>query len=248
MSKSVFTSIISIFGTKQPVHTSVLTKKTTTTKGVIATKEITTPKPHLQSLVRPSSRRPPNLPFRNFSSPITPVTAPKKETGKPSLDAKQQRRRMLAAHRRSRSIPLITLDYFGSTDNVLEKGDEADFQCHTLPVRKPLTFVIPPPPDHERSPRLAGTGSDTENLGSRLANLFSKGKERRPLLSLAPGYREAMSKLTPDKHRRLKSNIDKQCLVSRDDAEYRRARTPMRRISSAPGLNEESLSFYQALC
>jgi hypothetical protein len=217
--QSVLASIFGVFGTKQPmpVHTSIQTKRNITTK------------PRLQPPGRLPSRRPSNPPFRTFSSPTTPMNVPDKEVGKPLLDEKQQRRRMLASHRRSRSIPLITLDYFGSTDDLLEYKNKENSQHHTLPVRKPLTFVIPPPPHRERSSRLPETGSDSETLGSRLANFFSKekeerhkGKERRPLLSPVP--------------------------ASRDDAGRRRPRKPMRRISSAPGLTEESLSFYPSPC
>jgi len=192
------------------------------------------PKPHLQPLV-PRNRPVPRT-LRSCSDKPSTTAKP----AAPILDDKQRRRKMLASHRRSRSIPLITLDYFGSAVG----GTEVE---NALPVRKPLTFVIPPPPGREREyPRSAGY--DTEKSGFRLANLFSterkrekekmqKIRERRPSLppALVPQL-EGPAKQPQASRKRRKSEVSKTPLLGQGNV----VRPQVRRVSSAP--TEERLT------
>jgi hypothetical protein len=201
------------------------------------------PKPHLQPLV--SRNRPITRTLRSCSD--KPSTALVAKPVEPTTDDVQRRRKMLAAHRRSRSIPLITLDYFGSTENLHQTphGDSDLETFGSLPVRKPLTFVIPPPPGRERVEQPWSADYDTEKSGFRLANLFSKEKKRdkekmrkvkegkppSPPASPQPLQDSATQPHCPRKRR--KSDVSKLSLHSKEGQE-KLVRPPVRRISSAP--------------
>ena len=168
----------------------------------------------------------------------------------PTLDDKQRRRKLLAAHRRSRSIPLITLDYFGSTENLHKiPHHDSDVEPRSrfgpLPVRKPLTFVIPPPPGRERVDPPWTAGYDSEKSGFKLANLFSKEKKRErekmrkvgeskpPSSPTLAQPLEGSAKQPQVCRKRRKSDVSKLALPSKE-GQGNVLRPPVRRVSSAP--------------
>lgn len=156
---------------------------------------------------------------------------------------------MLATHRRSRSIPLITLDYFGSTEN-LPHDVESRSHLGSLPVRKPLTFVLPPPPGRAQAGPPWSADYDAEKSGFKLANLFSKDKKRdkeiiRNVTERTPSPPPASPQLdnlsvhlpqVPEKRRRNEGS--KRPFLSKEGQENM-VRAPMRRVSSAPAEESE---------
>jgi hypothetical protein len=114
----------------------------------------------------------------------------------------------------------------------------------TLPVRKPLTFVIPPPPgrDPVQPPSPWSAGYDTEKSGFRLANLFSKEKKKekekekekmRKVGGTGPPSLqslEASEKLPQACRKRRKSDLSKLSKGGQENS----VRPPVRRIASAP--------------
>lgn len=220
--QSVLTSFLSLLSPRQPPKLT----------------NVPLSKPHLQPLVprtRPITRN-----LRSCSDkPSTAILAT--NPPEPTLDDSQRRRKMLASHRRSRSIPLITLDYFGSTENLHKiTHDDSDVQLGPLPVRKPLTFVIPPPPgrDPVQPPTPWSAGYDTEKSGFRLANLFSKEKkkEKEKMRKVGESRPPSPQPLeTSEKHpqackKRRKSEFSKLSKGGQENA----LRPPVRRVASAP--------------
>jgi len=217
-SLSVLTSLLGLFGIGQIFKPQV--------------QNVPRSKPRLLPLV--PRNRPITRTLRSCSDKSS--TAPLFST---PLEYKQHKRKVLASHRRSRSIPLITLDYFGSTEQ-LDMKPRSSFG--TLPARKPLTFVIPQPPDRRRVESSHLADSDTQKSGSRLANLFSKEKKREkenlwkvrkpPSSPVVPQPLEDSTKQPQAPLKRRKSDIDERPLLSNEG--QKKVRAPMRRVCSAP--------------
>ena len=225
--QSVFSSLLNLFGSRQAPKFPL-------------------PKPRLPPLVPRS--RPIARTLRSCSD--KPSTAPL--VSKFMLED-NQRSRQTFAHRRSRSIPLITLDYFGSTEKLhkvrhVEFDEEPRSSLKALPIRKPLTFVIPPPPERERVEYPCSTVYDSEKSTSRLANLFSKEKkkekenlwkvkEKNPLSPPALPQRFDASTHQPQvPSSKQRNGVSKRPVLSK--ASDGKVRPSMRRVHSAP--TEES--------
>ncbi|KAF9531886.1 hypothetical protein CPB83DRAFT_847971 [Crepidotus variabilis] len=148
------------------------------------------------------------------------------------------RKRMLASHRRSRSIPIITIDYFGSTDNLRTRTSESSSNSDSeprvppLPVRKPLTFVLSLP-DREQRPRASSAGSErsTSRLyspGLKTIGSVPKRRGSNPQLSEVP----AKEKKAP--MRRAKSSEFEGKSALQSDSETKPRKKLRRRLSDAP--------------
>lgn len=220
--QSVVASLLSLLGAKQAAPINIPQRRVA--------------KPRLQTISprgRPATRI-----LRTCSDKSVLEHFPEKKAKDATL---QNRKKLLASHRRSRSIPIITLDYFGSsTDNLGQRTDTGN-QPPTKPARKPLTFVIPPAPNRQPS-QLSIVASQSEKPVFRLASLFSKEKEnrhkRRERKISSPEAVQDTAKLALPRQRRT-SEGNKSPLSSTDNLEHK-PRKPMRRISSAPGTTDES--------
>ena len=142
---------------------------------------------------RPStgSSRPQRQPIkRSFSdqSPKSPSMGPfpfsPQKSIEPSTDA-QLRKKMLASHRRSRSIPVITINFFGSTESLRHTPPEVlkldspliDAPLPPLPKPKRLTFVIGSPPERDPRPQVV---PEPERPGFKFSKMWVKEKDLKP--------------------------------------------------------------------
>ncbi|KDR85668.1 hypothetical protein GALMADRAFT_218765 [Galerina marginata CBS 339.88] len=138
-------------------------------------------RPHLPSgsrgrhLVRSVSDKSPK------ASKLPPASSP----AKPKETSSEKQRTRPHSLRRSKSmIPIITIDYFGSTDSLRSGRTSADFTAKIEPqVAVPQPFVVPVPPTPETASSSASTSSaascsSNERPGFRLFGLKSWGKDK----------------------------------------------------------------------
>ncbi|CAA7264823.1 unnamed protein product [Cyclocybe aegerita] len=202
----------------------------------------------------PSGSRARIPPKRSFSdqSPTSPAKLLLASEKLKELTVEEKKRaRSLASHRRSRSIPIITIDYFGSTET-LRKKTSADFlraEPKALPsVTEPqVSFAAAPEVPERRGRTRSRPPPPTpmpchDKQGFSLANLkpiFTKEKpkpERRqssPQLCSCPSlppicHKTSGSDGTPQAHSKSVSNS--------------KSRKTLRKMQSAPGPVQEQLT------
>jgi len=218
-------------------------------------------KPHLHptlSRSQPSSR-PQRMPLRRSFSEQSPKSPVPISFSTPKLIESSQegtmRRKMLASHRRSRSIPIITIDFYDSIDNLrqvpVENANSSliDAPLPPLPKPKRLTFVVTAP---ERDVRPAPAVESTERPVFRLANLWIKDKEKdRPRVSRrgsAPQLRTGRLPKSPaptfvrPKTTHKASSSDETLSDSQKCSSKLKRRKPIRKVPSVPGSVEEKLA------
>ena len=118
----------------------------------------------------------------------------------------------------------------------------------SLPVRKPLTFALPPPPGRAQVGPPWSADYDTEKSGFKLANLFSKDKKRdkevirkvseRNTPSPPPASPQLDGSSVHQAQIPGKGQGAKRPLLSKEGQENV-VRAPMRRVSSAPAEESE---------
>ncbi|KAF8167409.1 hypothetical protein B0H34DRAFT_792138 [Crassisporium funariophilum] len=244
-SLSVLAALFNIFHRNQVQPVPTLKKAASSRKEVAKTDTGLKKEKKVSIVSKGHPSIPPNArcrpPLRTFSDQ-TLAQKPAPEPFPESLDPERARKRI---HRRSRSIPIITIDYFGSTDALRPTSAdflkvEPRFQVPVQPLPRPLTFIITSPPEHEaislpNAPKPDRHGFRLSSLKPSWIKDKPKVERRRssPHLDHPPPLPVALP------HGR--SNSDEILTVPLRKDTKLKPRKVLRRMTSAPGPVQDKL-------